>query len=682
MDPRTSRGRLPLPQRGIAFGGDYNPEQWPRETWAEDARLMREAGVDLVAVNVFGWAEIEPEPGEYRFEDLDHVMDLLHEHGIAVNLGTGTSTPPPWLTTAHPEVLPVTRDGGTISPGGRQAWCPSSPVLRDHAERLVRAVAERYGDHPALALWHVSNELGCHNALCYCDESAAAFRRWLEKRYGTVDALNAAWGTSFWSQRYGSFEQVLPPRATASPENPTQVLDFRRFSSDALLDWYEAEAAILRATTTTPVTTNFMVTAHIHTQDYWSWAPHMDVVANDHYLDHRLDDPWAELAFAADTTRGLADGAPWMLMEASHGAVNWQPRNLAKQPGELERMVLTHVARGADAVCFFQWRASRAGAERFHSALLPHAGTDSTQWRATLRLGALLDSLDEVVGTTVTSDVALLFDWQAWWAADAPGHPTQDVRYLDEVHAMHAALRRAGAAVDVVAPSADLSGYRLVVVPALYLVTDEAARALDRFVAAGGHALVTYFSGIVDADDHVRTGGYPGAFRDLLGVRSDEFFPLDAGQRVTLDDGRTGDVWTERVEARGASAVARFADGPVAGYPAVTRHEHGAGVAWYVATRLDRAGREELVAGALADAGIDPVLPGAPAEIDAVRRDDGAASYLFVINHGRIAFVASAPGLDLVTGRSAETHEVPAGGVAVVRETTTDRWRSGQEATA
>ncbi|GAA1980065.1 beta-galactosidase [Isoptericola halotolerans] len=682
MDPRTSRGRLPLPQRGIAFGGDYNPEQWPRETWAEDVRLMREAGVDLVAVNVFGWAEIERAPGEYRFEDLDHVMDLLHEHGIAVNLGTGTSTPPPWLTTRHPEILPVTRDGGTVSPGGRQAWCPSSPVLRDHAERLVRTVAERYGEHPALALWHVSNELGCHNALCYCDESAAAFRRWLAQRYGTVDALNAAWGTSFWSQRYGSFEEVLPPRATASPENPTQVLDFRRFSSDALLDWYHAEAAILRATTTTPVTTNFMVTAHIATQDYRAWAPHMDVVANDHYLDHRLPDPWAELAFAADATRGLADGAPWMLMEASHGAVNWQPRNIAKRPGELERMVLTHVARGADAVCFFQWRASRAGAEQFHSALLPHAGTESTQWRATLRLGALLDSLDDVAGSTVTSDVALLFDWQAWWATDAPGHPTQDVRYLDEVHAMHAALRRSGAGVDVVAPGADLSGYRLVVVPTLFLVADEAAAALERYVDAGGHLLVTYFSGIVDEHDHVRTGGYPGAFRDVLGLRTDEFFPLDAGQRVALDDGGTGQVWTERVETRGATVESRFTDGPVAGLPAVTRHEHGAGVARYVATRLDTPDRDGLAARALADAGVEPVLAGAPATVDAVRRRDEASSYLFVVNHGSEPFVAHAPGVELLSGRTADTHEVPGGGVAVVREQSTTDRRSGQEATA
>ncbi|MDO8145859.1 beta-galactosidase [Isoptericola sp. 178] len=676
---RTHQGRPGLPRPGIAFGGDYNPEQWSRETWEQDARLMREAGVDLVAVNVFGWAEIEPAPGVHRFDDLDTVLDILHAHGVAVNLGTGTSTPPPWLTTAHPEILPVTREGVTVSPGGRQAWCPSSPVVREHAMRLVETVADRYADHPALAMWHVSNELGCHNALCYCDESARDFRRWLAERYGTVDALNEAWGTSFWSQRYGSFDEVLPPRHVESPENPTQMLDFRRFSSDTLLDWYDAEAAILRERSTAPVTTNFMVAAHIDTQDYWDWADHMDVVANDHYLDHRLPDPWGELAFTADATRGLAGGRPWMLMEAAAGAVNWQPRNIAKRPGELERMVLSHVARGADAVCFFQWRASRAGAERFHSALLPHAGTDSAQWRSTVRLGGMLDALDEVTGSVLRADVALLFDWQAWWAADRPGHPTGDVRYLDEVHAMHAALRRAGVAVDVVRPGDDLEGYRLVVVPTLYLVTDATAAEVDRFVADGGTALVTYFSGIVDEHDHVRLGGYPGAFRDVLGARSDEFFPLQAGETVSLDDGRRASVWTERLEARGAEVRARFADGPVAGSPALTRHRYGGGAAWYVAARLDDAGRQDLVTEVLADADVPPVLPGAGGDVDVLRRTADDASYVFVVNGSDEPFVAQVKGTELLTGHDATEHHVAPGDVAVVREHPQDSRPTSEE---
>jgi beta-galactosidase len=346
---------------GLDLGCDYNPEQWSPEVWEEDVRLMRDAGVTIVAINIFGWALIEPSPGVYDFTGLDAVIDLLHANGIAVNLGTGTASPPPWLTARNPEILPMVSDGTLRWPGGRQAWCPSSPVFREHALALVARVAERYGAHPALRLWHVSNELGCHNALCYCDVSAASFRVWLEARYGTVPALNAAWGTSFWSQRYSDWSEILPPRATLSTTNPTQELDFDRFSSDEVLGYYLDELRVLREHSAAPVTTNFMVTAHIRTQDYWAWAPHMDVIANDHYLDHRLPKPQTELSFAADLTRGLAGGAPWILMEQAAGAVNWQPRNIAKAPGEMIRNSLTHLARGADGICFFQWRACCCG---------------------------------------------------------------------------------------------------------------------------------------------------------------------------------------------------------------------------------------------------------------------------------------------------------------------------------
>ncbi|HZL02686.1 MAG TPA: beta-galactosidase, partial [Cellulomonas sp.] len=522
---------------GIAYGCDYNPEQWGPEVWREDVALMRQAGVDLVAINIFGWSHIEPRPGEFEFAALDTIIDLLHAGGIRVNLGTGTSSPPPWLTTMHPEILPVAEDGTTRFPGGRQAWCPSSPVFREHALALVEKVAERYGTHPAVALWHVSNELGCHNALCYDQDTAAAFRRWLEARYGSIDALNAAWGTSFWSQHYGQWAEIGTPRLTLSSRNPGQVLDFHRFSSDELLDYYRREVEVLRKHSSAPVTTNFMVAAHIRNLDYWTWAPEVDVVANDHYLDTRLADPTTELSFAADLTRGLAGGSPWLLMEQSTGAVNWQPHNLAKAPGQMTRNSLTHVARGADAVCFFQWRASQQGSEKFHSAMVPHAGTDTEMWREVAELGATLDRLDEVAGTTVVADVAIVFSWQAWWAADGESRPTHAVRYLEQVHAAYAALHELGVTVDFVAPDGDLRGYRLVVVPNLYLVSDPQAANLSDFVAGGGHAVVTFFSGIVDQDDRVRLGGYPGAFRALLGITVEEFSPLLPDQRVVLDSG-------------------------------------------------------------------------------------------------------------------------------------------------
>ena len=364
----------------------------------------------------------------------------------------------------------------------------------------------------------MSNELGCHNGRCWCDVSAAAFRRWLADRYGDIEKLNDAWGTTFWSQHYATFDEVLPPRITPAVPNPTQQLDFARFSSDALLDYHRAERDVLRQHSTVPVTTNFMISEHQSEQDYFAWAPDMDVVSQDHYLDHRLPHPRAEQAFADDLTRGVAGGS-WLLMESATSAVNWQPVNVAKRPGELLVDSLRHVARGADGVGFFQWRASRAGGEKYHSALVPHAGPDSARFREVVALGAALKAIGEVAGAPVAADVALLWDWNAWWACDQDSHPSGELRYVDAPQRWHRALTELGATVDVVHPSADLSAYRLVVVPTLYLCSDALAPALEGVVARGGHVLVTYFSGIVDEHDHVRLGGYPGAFRALLGVR-------------------------------------------------------------------------------------------------------------------------------------------------------------------
>jgi beta-galactosidase len=671
---RSTAGRppsTPLPVPGIALGCDYNPEQWTPEVWREDVELMVRAGVRLVAVNVFGWSSVEPRPGEYDFSGLDDIIELLHARGIRVNLGTGTASPPPWLTTLHPEVLPTAADGTTRFPGGRQAWCPSSPIFRERALALVEQVARRYGRHPAVALWHVSNELGCHNAHCYDETTAESFRVWLRRRYGTIDGLNAAWGTSFWSQRYGDWKEVQPPRLTLSTTNPSQVVDFHRFSSDELLDYYRAEAAVLRRHTRAPITTNLMVAAHIRNLDYWSWAPELDLVANDHYLDHRLGDPVAELSFAADLTRGLAGGAPWILMEQAAGAVNWQPWNLAKEPGQMIRNSLTHVARGADAVCFFQWRASVQGAEKYHSALLPHAGTDTAAWREVLRLSATLDRLGEVAGTRVRADVAVLFSWESWWSADGANRPSEAVRYLDQVHAAYAGLRELGLTCDVVGPDADLAGYRLVVAPCLHMVSDAQAAGVAGYVLAGGHLVVTFYSGIVDERDQVRPGGYPGAFRDVLGVVAEEFAPLLPGREIGLDTGARAHLWTERLRTTTATTLARYADGPLPGVPAVTRNAHGAGTAWYLATALRPDGLRDVLREAVRTAGVQPLGPENDGSVEVVRRTDGERDFLFVINHGQREIRYAVTGQELITGEPVRgLLRVGGGDVRVVREET------------
>ncbi|MBT8226534.1 MAG: beta-galactosidase, partial [Dactylosporangium sp.] len=561
---------FPIPgRRGLAFGGDYNPEQWPEHTWPADIELMRAAGVTMVTVGVFSWAMLEPAPGRYTFGWLDRVMDLLAAGGIAVDLATATATPPPWFSRAHPDSLPVDADGRRLSWGSRQAYCPSSPSYRTAASALVERLATRYAGHPALAMWHVNNEYGCHVARCWCDVSAAAFRGWLERRYGDLGTLNEAWGTAFWSQRYSDWREILPPRHTPSFPNPTQQLDFFRFSSDELLACYLAERDLLRRLApSTPVTTNLMAGLAWEV-DYWSWAGEMDLIATDHYpVAARTHDTGVQIALAGDLARSLAGGRPWLLMEHATSAVNWQPRNLAKVPGQLRRESLSHLARGADALLYFQWRASPAGAEQWHSGMLPHAGPETKVFREVSALGGELAALGEISGSVLRADTAILLDWSSLWAQEHACQPSIDLRPVGLFEAWHAALRTAGIVVDFAHPEADLSRYRLLLAPALYLVSDAGAANLAAWVATGGTAVIGPFSGVVNEHAQVRLGGYPGAFRDLLGVWVEEHFPLLDGESVALTDGSTGRLWTELAESRGAEVLAAYADGPLAGRPA------------------------------------------------------------------------------------------------------------------
>ncbi|GGM52108.1 beta-galactosidase [Dactylosporangium sucinum] len=620
----------------LGFGADYNPEQWPRHVWDDDVRAMKVAGVNIVSLAIFSWARIQPRADEWDFAWLDDIMDLLHTNGIAVDLATATASPPPWLTTAHPEILPVDRDGRTVWPGARQHWRPTSPVFREHALRLVRALAGRYGSHPALAAWHVNNELGCHNIYDYSDDAADAFRQWLCRRYGTVEALNQAWGTAFWSQRYSEWAQVLPPRLAASHPNPTQQLDFKRFSSDALKDYLRAECTVLREVTPgIPVTTNFMIMGETKGMHYADWASEVDFVANDHYV---VPGPQAfdELSFSANLTGNIAGGRPWYLMEHSTSAVNWQPVNVAKAPGGLARDSLTHVAHGADAVCFFQWRQSAAGAEKYHSGMLPHAGEDSAVFRAVTELGAALRDLAEVAGTTrQPARAAVVFDWESWWTAEHDSHPTDRLRYRREALDWYTALVDLGVRADVVPVTAELEHYDLLVAPILHVVPAALADRLRAYVADGGHLVTTYFSGIVDEHDHVWLGGYPGALRDLLGIRIEEFAPLLDDQSVELDNGTTGILWTDRIDIIDADVevLAWYKSGDLAGRAAITRRSVGTGSATYVSTRLGPAGLRPVLTDVLDTAGVRSELPDTlRGQVELAVRQSADAEYWFLVN--------------------------------------------------
>ncbi|SBS72117.1 beta-galactosidase [uncultured Microbacterium sp.] len=656
----------------MRYGADYNPEQWPREVWRDDMRLMREAGVNVVSLAIFSWAHLEPRPGEWDFAWLDEIMDLLHEHGIDVDLATATASPPPWLTRLHPEVLPQTVDGTILSPGARQHWRPTSPIFRDYALRLTRVIAERYAQHPALVAWHISNELGCHNLYDFSDDAARAFRIWLQERYATLDALNDAWGTAFWSQRYSEWDEILPPRVAPTQRNPGQQLDFERFSSDAVRDHLRAEAAVLaEISPNVPRTTNFMVAGNVREIDYASWVGDVDFVSNDHYL---VPGPAGrdDLSFWANLTGNLAAGRPWFLMEHATSAVNWRSANTPKRPGELIRDALTHVGHGADAVCYFQWRQSRAGGERYHSGMVPHAGPDSRVFRDVVQLGAELDALAPVTGShREQARVAVLFDYESWWVSGRDSHPSDRIAYDVEVQGWYRALLDLGVRADVLPVGASFDDYEVVVAPMLHIVTDELRARLEDVVRDGRHVVTTYFSGIVDEHDRVWLGGYPGALRDLLGVTVEEFVPLLPGERIALASGATASTWTERITRvdHDVEVLDAYADGDLSGAPAVTRRRVGTGTATYVSADIGRDGAREVLRGLADDvAALRGDVRAARGDLEVIVRIGADARFVFLANRTDEPITVARGGEILSGGEPiGDIAEIPPRGVIVLQ---------------
>jgi beta-galactosidase len=643
----------------LAYGGDYNPEQWPESTWTEDMRLMREAGVNLVSLGVFAWAWLQPTERRYDFRRLDRIMDLLSAHGIRACLATATASPPAWLAARHPDVLAVDADGRPCHHGSRQYYSPCSPSYRRFAAALVRRLADRYARHPALACWHINNEYGNHIQECHSPAAARAFRAWLKRKYGSLAALNAAWGTLFWSQAYSAWSEVSTPLRTAFTPNPTQQLDFRRFMSEALRGLLAMEIAIVRAANPAiPVTTNLM--GFHKPVDGFRWARDLDLVSWNSYPDPR---PGAqgEIAGAAghDLTRSLRKDRPFFLMEQAAAWVNWPPSTATKPPGLLRLWTLQAIARGADAAMFFQWRASRYGAEKFMSGMVPHIPAEQSRIFAEVkRAGADLAALAPVTGSRIRSHVAIVFDWDAWWAVELEAKPAR-FDYVEAVRSVHRYFYERNIAVDFVHPSEALDGYRLVVAPMLYLLGAADAARLTSFARDGGTLVVSCFSGIVDENDHIVLGGYPARLREALGLWVEEWSPCMPGQtnRVRFTGARRAAVacrqWCEVLRLEGAKPLAAFERDFFAGRAAVARHAFGRGTAFYLGTTFADDGLALVLDRACRDAAVAPVLA-APAGIEITLREKDGARFLFVLNHRtepvRVP-LAGHRGRDLLAGR-------------------------------
>lgn len=646
---------MPVRHHVIAYGGDYYPEQWPVDTWPDDVSLMRQAGVNLVTVGVFSWALLEPEEGRFQCGWLRDLLDLLGAAGIGVDLATPTAAPPPWATMTYQDILPVDEDGITYGPGSRQSLCVLSPSYRRLARSIVQQLAEQLGDHPAVRMWHVHNEYGCHVPYCYCSYHEAAFRSWLQLKYGTIGALNEAWHTTFWGQIYGAFDQVcLPGRAAALP-NPGHSLDHKRFNNASYLDAFLEERDLIKASCPgSQVTTNFM--GFFKPLDYFSWASHLDVVSTDNYPDPALADNWLRSAMHYDLIRSLNLGAPWMVMEQTTSRTNWRRHNVAMAPGQMRALTYQALARGASGIMFFQWKASSGGAEKFHSAMVPHAGRHSPVWDEVRQIGQELSTLGALVDADCETRVSVLFSWDNWWAMEAPGAPSSELTIEEQLMWMVGPIYERSALIDFRPPGADLSQYRMLFVPSLYLVSKGDGQNIVDFVHQGGTSVISFWSGIVDENDRVHNGPYGGPLRPIMGCDVVDVAPLPASTSLPLeweDGSRTcASFWLDICDQRDGHPLARVADGPWKGRPVVLETTYGSGRALYLGARLDRPGMDKVFdrAGTPASPWPAPLSPG----LERLQRAKGDDMLDFVINHSdrERSVDLKGPGTDLITGRA------------------------------
>lgn len=629
----------------VYYGGDYNPDQWDRETILEDIRLFKKAGINMVTMPVFSWAKLEPEEGVYDFGWLDDLMDLMAENQISVCLATPTVAQPAWLSTKYPEVLPVDISGRKRTHGMRVFFCYNSEKYRERAAAIAHEMGKRYGKHPALAIWHVANEYGTY---CYCPTCQAKFRTWLEKRYGSIEGVNEHWHTSFWGRTLYSFEEITLPTELNDDYrfNPTIQLDYMRFVTDSTVECYNNEAQILKAySPEIPVQTN--MSGFIKKLDQFEMTKHMDIVGWDNYPA-----PDAEPSLVAlkhDIMRGLKQGASFMLAEQSPNQQNWQPYNKVKRPGEVRLWSYQAMAHGADTCLFFQMRQSVAGQEKFHGAIISHSGREDTRvFEESTRLGQELKGLGDLfISGRTPAQVAFVFDWNNWWALENSSGPSKDLDYLETVHHYYKYFYDHNIPVDIVATDGDLSGYKLVVLPMLYMLKDGIDEKIKDFVSHGGSLMGTYLTGLADANDRCVFGAYPGPLKDVFGLWVEETDALfrDETNTILVENSSLSQakrsMESGSYEARflcdlirldSAESLGVYGQDFYAGRPCVTKNNYGKGQAYYLATQADQKFLEVFFSDICCQAHVESLYSG-QSDLEITKRVYEGEEVVFVINH-------------------------------------------------
>lgn len=620
----------------ILFGGDYNPNQWPKEIWEEDIRIFKKASINSATVNVFSWAKIQPSENCYDFEELDQIIEKLSTEGFDIVLATSTAALPAWMFKKYPEVARTDYDGRHHKFGQRHNACPNSLVYQKYAERLATKLAERYGENPQVTCWHINNEYGGE---CYCDNCEKAFRVWLKDKYHTIEALNKAWNMEFWGHTVYEWDEIVLPNALSEGIGYDKTafagisIDYRRFNSDSLLKNYMMERdAIQKIDPTTPITTNLMGT--FKGLDYFKWAKEMDLVSWDNYPSYNT--PWSLVAMTHDLMRGLKQ-QPFMLMEQTPSQQNWQPYNSLKKPGQMRAQSYQTIAHGADTIQYFQLRRSIGACEKFHGAVIEHVGHEDTRvFRETAALGAELAQLSDIIGTQTQAQVAVIFDWDNYWALEYTSGPTVDLKYVEQIHRYYRYFYEQNIAVDLVPVDADLSKYKLVAAPVLYMIKEGMQERLTDFVKQGGALLTTYMSGIVDQSDNVHLGGYPGPLRELAGIWVEEIDALAPEQSngvslVNEELTGTSNLVSDLIHLENAEALAHYTSNFYAGMPAVTKNTFGDGTVYYFGGQLEDQLQDQLFKTIVKETDITPVIEEAT-KLEIACRENEEAKFFVIIN--------------------------------------------------